>query len=112
MIVECTIGRDAEVEVLVFNTSAETEVDLWQTATENSLVVSIDNTVVVDILIEAVTHVGSRLRHWIAFLIHTVVEVSLCACDSFIYPSVELTNLLAHLCLIGACDIRLCTEAE
>ena len=61
MIVQCTVSRDAQVNVLVLEASVDTKVDLWQTAAEDSLVVGIDHTVVVDVLIEAVTNVCSWL---------------------------------------------------
>ena len=79
----------------------ETEVYFWQTTAENSLVVTVDLSVAIDIAIEAVTY----LCTWLVF-VETLclsqgiqlVELALCADDALIIPTIELTNLLANLC--------------
>ena len=89
MVFQRTEGGDAEVEACVLHASAQTEVYLWQTAAEHDAVVSIDDTILVDILIEAVADDGTGLCG-------VVVEVGLCAGDALIDPTIELTNLLAY----------------
>ena len=85
MIVECTKGGNSQVEVLVLETCTETEVNLWQTTAKNSLVITVDDTITIDILIEAVTYVSTLLNGM-------VVEICLSASNTFILPTVELTN--------------------
>src|SRR5574344_2164948 len=76
MIVECSISSDSQIKSLIFHTGTDTEVDLWQTATQNHLVVSVDFTIrhtvsTTDILVEAVAYVGTLLGGMI-------VQVGLC----------------------------------
>ena len=110
MIVEHAVCRDAQVEVLILHVSAKSEVHLWQTAAENCLVISVDNAVRLavrtgDVLVEAVADVGT-------LLCGVIVKVALCACDSLVNPTVELTDLLTYVCGISAGDVRLGAEAK
>src|SRR5574344_1135472 len=103
MIVECSISSDSQIKSLIFHTGTDTEVDLWQTATQNHLVVSVDFTIrhtvsTANILVEAVAYIGTLLSCM-------VVQVRLCTGDAFVNPSVELTYFLTYISGISTCDI-------
>ena len=110
MVVQGAEGRDAQVEVLILQVSAQTEADLGQTTAKHGLVVGVNHTVglavrTTDILIEAVTHVGTTLGGM-------VVKVGLCAGNALVDPTIELTYFLSYFCLVGTRDIALGTETE
>ena len=103
MISECSECRDTQVEDTIFQVSANTEVHLWQTTTENRLVVSVDLTVAIDITIVAVTHLCTWLILVEALALGNsvqLVELSLCTDDTLIIPAIELTYFLTDLCNI------------
>ena len=83
----------------------DTEVDLRQTAAKNCLVFTSNLAITINILIEAVTYVG-------ALLDCVAVKISLCAGNTFIYPTIELTYFLTYLSNIRAGNIRIGSEAK
>ena len=89
---------------------AETEIDLGKTAAKHHLVIGVDDTVggivgTANIFIQTVAYIGSLLSSM-------AVEVFLCAGNTFIDPSVELSHFLAHISGVGSGDVRLCAETE
>ena len=106
--IECAEGRDAEIHALVLQVSTQTEVNLWQTAAEHSLVVTVHDAVAIQILIEAVTYVGTILSS------HSVVCIKLFlgTGNAFIDPAVELTNLLTKESSISSLYIRIGANAK
>ena len=103
MIVECTERSDAQVETFVFEAGVQTEIDLRHTAAQYYLVIGIYLSVRLSVgtayvLIEAVTNLG-------AFLCGMVVQVSLCAGDAIINPSVEFADLFTYVGDVGAGDV-------
>ena len=98
MIVECTERSDAQVETFVFEAGVQTEIDLRHTAAQYYLVIGIYLSVRLSIFIEAVTNLG-------AFLCGMVVQVSLCAGDAIINPSVEFADLFTYVGDVGAGDV-------
>ena len=105
MIVQGTEGRDRQIEVLILQMCADTEVDLWQTAAKNSLVITGNLTVTINILIKTVTYVCTLLGC-------VLVQVFLCTGDTLILPSIELTDFLAYFGDIRASNIRFGTETK
>ncbi len=93
----------------------QTKVNLWQTATQNCLVVGINLTVAIYIAIVAITYMGTWL-----ILFQTL---SLCKCvqlielllgtdNTLVIPTIELTNSLTNLGDIRTSDLLLCTETK
>ena len=111
MIFESTECRDAEVEVLVLEVSRETKVNLWESASKHLAVACGDDTVAIEILIEAVTHISTWLQRF-AIGIDMSIKILLSAGNAFIFIAVELTDLLSHVSHVGTSEILLCTETE
>ena len=72
MIAKSTVSRDTQIEDLVLEVCTQTKVNLWQTTTQNRLVVGINLAITIYIAIVAITHIGSWL-----ILIKTI-----CLCNS------------------------------
>ena len=95
MIIQYSVCRDVEIETLILQVSAQTEVYLWKTTAQYGLVVSIDYAIrssfwTRNILIEAITYISTLLSC-------VVVEICLCTGDSLVNPTIELTNLLTYV---------------
>ena len=94
MIAESTKGRDTQIEDTILQMSAQAEIDCGKTTAENSLVVSIDLAVAVDIAIITVTYLCTSLILIKALRLCIsiqLIELSLCADDALIVPSIEPT---------------------
>ena len=75
MVVQGTESRNAQVEVLIFQVGTDTEAYLWQTAAQYHLVVGIDDTIVVDVLIQAVTDIGTWLVYMLTQCVDMIIQV-------------------------------------
>ena len=115
MVAKSTVSRDTQIEDLVLEVCTQTKVNLWQTTTQNRLVVGINLTVAIYIAIVAITYMGTWL-----ILFQTL---SLCKCvqlielllgtdNTLVIPTIELTNFLTNLGDIRTSDILLCTETK
>ena len=92
--------------------STDTEVHLGQATAKNDAVGTIDNAVVVHVLVETVTNLCTCLSDMIAKIVDMVVKVGLCTGDTLIDIAIELTNLLTDEGSIVTSDIRLLAETE
>ena len=61
MISKGTECRDAQIKDLILQMCAQTEVNFWQTATQNSLVVTVNLAITIDITIIAITYMCTWL---------------------------------------------------
>ena len=98
MVVECSISRDTQVELLIFQMCTQAKVDFWQTAPQNDAVVGSNDTIPIYIFIKTITDGGS-------ILLCMIVKICLCTGNSLIDISLELSYFLAHDCLIIAAEI-------
>ena len=89
MIVQCAERCDAQVKALVFKTGIKAEIEFWQAAAQYHLIFGVYFIVIVYVFIEAVAKLG-------AFLWGQVVKNFLRAGDTFINPTVELTDFFAY----------------
>ena len=137
VVIQRTIGRDSQVEALILQTSTDTEVYLWHTAAQNGLVFCVNLTIVIGVVVPAVTYVGTLLISPLTLCIEIgnvggisllllyldivvgnttglvqCIQLALVANDATILPTIELTNFLANLCDAEALDETLGTEAK
>ena len=89
MIVQRTESCDAQVEMLIFKAGTQTEMNFRHTTAQYHLVFRVYFTVVVYVLIKAVTDLG-------AFLSGVVGKILLCTGDTFINPTVELADFFTY----------------
>ena len=115
MIAKSTVSRDTQIEDLVLEVCTQTKVNLWQTTTQNRLVVGINLAITIYIAIVAITHIGTWLILFQSLSLCKgiqLVELLLGTDNTLVIPTIELTNFLTNLGDIRTSDILLCTETK
>ena len=85
--------------------SADTEIHTRQTTSKHHTVVSVYDTIFVDIFVQAITQLCT-------VLLSMVIKICLRTGDTFIYIAIELTDLFPYVGDVVTGKIRLCSKTK